>query len=107
MLAADGDVSLREAAQALTRDHGIEIGQNRLMAKLREFGWVDLRGTPYQRHIARGVIAVRVRTYDHPHTGESTIATQIRITPKGLTELHRLLHRAPAPQLSLVPGGAS
>lgn len=91
VLSADGDLSLREAAQALARDHGIVTGQNRLMEYIRQLGWVDRLGHPYQRYVEQGVVAVRVRTYDHPHTGEPQMSTQVRITPKGLSQLHQRL----------------
>lgn len=89
VLEAAGDFSVRETAQALTRDHGIVTGQKRLFSYIRELGWIDRNGHPYQRHIERGVIAVRVTSYDHPHSGEPQISTQVRVTPKGLSELHR------------------
>jgi anti-repressor protein len=92
LLTTSGDYSVREAAQLLARDHGIATGQRRLFGFLRQAGWIDGRGTPYQRHIECGRLAVRIRTYDHPHTGEPTLAApQVRITPKGLVELHRLI----------------
>jgi prophage antirepressor-like protein len=89
LMAAHGDYSLREAAQILCRDHGIDTGQNRLLRHLRDLGWVDTRGMPYQRHIEAGRVAVRTRTYEHPHTGEPQITTQLRVTAKGLTWLHQ------------------
>lgn len=91
---ADGrDFSLREAAQILDRDPAIKTGQNRLYAFLRDgAGWIDRSGRPYQRHVECGRIVAKVQTYKHPHTGEVTVARpQLRITVKGLSELHRLL----------------
>lgn len=108
LMTADGDCSLREAAAALSRDHGITTGQNRLLAHLRELGWVDRNGKPYRAHLGGGGtarLAVRVTTYDHPHTHEATISTQLRVTPKGLTWLHE--HWPRTADLSLVAGGAS
>jgi prophage antirepressor-like protein len=89
LIGAEGDYSLREAAQVLSRDHGIDTGQNRLLQHLRSIGWVDSRGYPYQSQIQTGRIAVRTRTYDHPHTGEPQISTQTRVTAKGLAWLHQ------------------
>lgn len=93
-IVADGrDFSLREAAQILDRDPSISTGQNRLHAYLRaQAKWIDAGGTPYQRHVECGRIVAKVQTYKHPHTGEITVARpQLRITVKGLAELHRLM----------------
>lgn len=87
VLDADGDFSLREAAQALSRDHAIETGQNRLLASLRTLGWVDGNGRAYQRRIESGHLKVLARTYDHPHTGEPMLSTQLRVTGKGVVAL--------------------
>lgn len=103
---ASGDYSLRDAAHILDRDPSIKTGQNRLAAHLRAIGWCSQDGRPYQRHVEAGRLVARSVTYEHPHTGEPTSTTQLRITPKGLGELHRLMGGS-APladrQLSLVP----
>lgn len=92
LVAVTGDYSLRGAAQVLSRDHGIDTGQNRLLKSLRELLWIDSHGTPYQRVIDAGWLTARIQTYDHPRTGEPTLARpQIRITPHGITRLHTLL----------------
>lgn len=89
---ATGDYSLRDAAQILSRDPDIEIGQNRLSRYLRQVGWLDRGGVPYQSHVAAGRVTARVRTYEHPRTGERMqAAPQVRITAKGLTWLHQHL----------------
>lgn len=88
---ASGDYSLREAAQILDRDPSISTGQNRLARYLREIGWADSSGEPYQRHVDANRLVRRSRTFDHPTTGQPTATVQVRITPKGLSELHRLL----------------
>lgn len=102
VLDASGDYSVREAAQILSRDHGIVTGQNRLMRSLRDLQWVDGKGRPYQAQIEAGRVAAKVSVYDHPHTGEPTLSTQVRVTPKGLAELHRLLGPGPAGTLTVV-----
>jgi anti-repressor protein len=86
---AEGDYSLREAAQILDRDPAITTGQNRLAAHLKQIGWCDRSGIPYQQHVDNGRLAVRSRTFDHPKTGEPTLSRQVRVTAKGLHELHR------------------
>lgn len=86
---ASGDYALRDAAQILSRDARIEIGQNRLATLLRELRWIDSHGVPYQAQVIAGRVTSRARTYEHPRTGERTLAApQVRITPKGLTWLH-------------------
>lgn len=86
-----GDYSLRDVAQILNRDRAIVTGQNRLMGTLREFGWVDGKGTPYQREVDNGRLVCRVLPYEHPHTGEPRLSSQVRVTVKGLHELHKRL----------------
>lgn len=89
---ASGDWSLRDAAQVLSRDPSIEIGQNRLAKMLRDLRWIDARGVPYQAQIITGRVASRARTYTHPRTGERMQADpQVRITAKGLAWLHEHL----------------
>jgi anti-repressor protein len=84
-----GDYSVAETAKVLARDYGIETGRNRLFTFMREIGWIDYRGEPYQDQINAGRLTTRIQTYTHPHTGEPTLATpQIRVTPKGVVELH-------------------
>lgn len=92
LAATDGDYSMRDAAQILCRDHGVDIGQNRLSKRLREIGWVDPQGIPYQRHVDLGRIRSRARYYTHARTQERVLAEpQIRITPKGVADLRTIL----------------
>lgn len=91
MTEASGDYAVREAAQILCRDSRIKTGQGRLFRYLREIGWLDQRNVPYQRHIEAGRVAIRARTYEHPHRCEDVATQQVRITVKGLGELHRML----------------
>lgn len=102
-LAADstGDYSVREAAQILNRAPGIHTGQNRLFTTLRELGWIDRHGTPYQTHVDNGRLVRRVRNYPHPRTGEPVLTSQVRITPTGLAALHtRLTGQVPITAVS-------
>ena len=92
LAAAEGDYSLRDAAQILSRDPDITIGQNRLARLLRSLRWIDSGGVPYQHHVDTGRIRSRARTYKHPRTGEEMTATpQVRVTGKGLAWLHEHL----------------
>ncbi|WP_043843766.1 BRO family protein [Amycolatopsis taiwanensis] len=99
-----GDYSLRDAAQILNRDPAIATGQNRLMKTLHDLGWVDRKGKPYQREIDAGRLACRMLPYEHPHTKEPQLGSQVRVTPKGLRELHKRLGGERPLQLTL--GGA-
>jgi prophage antirepressor-like protein len=92
LMSADGDWSVREAAHVLSRDPSISTGQRRLFATLRELGWIDRKGIPYQEQIESGRLATKTQVYDHPHTKEPTMGhPQVRVTGKGLAELHRAL----------------
>lgn len=91
LMGATGDYSVREAAQILSRDPRIDTGQGRLFKYLREIGWLDRHNTPYQRHIDCGRITLRISAYEHPNRDEQVATQQVRITTKGLSELHQLL----------------
>lgn len=86
-----GDYSLREAAQILDRDPSISTGQNRLSKYLKQIGWTDRSGLPYQRQVDLGRLSVRTRDFFNEGAGETQLSKQLRITAKGLHELHRLM----------------
>lgn len=86
---ASGDYSLREAAQILDRDPSIRTGQNRLAKHLKNIGWTDQKGRPYQRQVDAGRLAQRTVPYLDRSTGEQELTTQLRITAKGLAALHK------------------
>lgn len=86
---ATGDYSLREAAQILDRDPAIRTGQNRLSRHLKDIGWTDRSGQPYQRHVDAGRLVRRTVPYLNRSTGEQELTTQLRITAKGVADLHR------------------
>ncbi|MFJ1765011.1 BRO family protein [Amycolatopsis sp. NPDC088138] len=88
---AVGDYSLRETAQILDRDPAISTGQNRLSKYLKEIGWTDRVGLPYQRQVDAGRLSVRTRDFFNEGVGEQQVSKQLRITVKGLHELHRRL----------------
>lgn len=91
LVSAQGDYSVREGAQILDRDPRISTGQGRLFRYLREIGWLDKHNTPYQRHVECGRLTLRVSSYEHPNRDELVATQQVRITTKGLSELHRML----------------
>jgi prophage antirepressor-like protein len=100
---AHGDYSVREAAQILDRDPNISTGQNRLFAHMRNIGWLDGKGEPYQAQVDNGRLVRRTTSYTHPHTSEPVLASQVRVTPKGVEALRRTLTGG---QLAVIPGGA-
>jgi len=106
LLSAEGDLSVREAAQALSSRAGVDIGAGRLRDHLRDIGWIDKRRIaplPLQAQINCGRLAVKIEV-NVDRFGVEHISRQIRVTPKGLGELHK---RLSAPRLALVAGGAS
>lgn len=103
---ATGDYSVRDAAQILDRDPNITTGQNRLFTKLRELGWVDRRGVPYQAQVDMGRLVQRPTSYTHPHKGEPVLTSQVRITVKGVETLRKHLGGDDGGHLFAVPGGA-
>jgi anti-repressor protein len=102
LVGSDGDLSVREAAQALVRA-GIETGQGRLFASLVSLNWLDKSKQPFQRQIERGVLVRKVTTYTD-NLGDVHASTQVRVTPKGLAELVR---RLGPPSMALVPAEVS
>lgn len=86
---AAGDYSVREAAQILDRDPRISTGQKRLFEYLRAIGWIDRHNTPYQAQISRGRLSLRARSYEHPNRDELVATQQVRITAKGIGDLHK------------------
>jgi anti-repressor protein len=94
LISATGDHAVREAAQILARDHGIQTGERRLFAELRNHRWIDKSNQPYQSHIERGLVALRLIPWTDPDTGECHSNSQVRITPKGVVVLHELLRSA-------------
>src|SRR5699024_1904545 len=89
LLDADGDLSVADAAKALTRA-GVETGATRLFKALAGLRWIyrgkaDGRWRVYQTAIETGYMAALPQSHFHPRTGDLVIdAPQPRITPKGL-----------------------
>lgn len=93
ILDATGDLSVRDAAQSLTRA-GIKVGQNRLFAVLdKSYGWIaraagDNRYRVMQTAIEAGWMSVIPQSHYHPKTGVLVLdPPQPRVTPKGLQRL--------------------
>ncbi|WP_052047882.1 MULTISPECIES: BRO family protein [Nocardiaceae] len=92
ILDADGDYSVRDAAQALTRA-GIKVGATRLFNDLEHRHWIarakgDGRFRVMQAAIESGHMSVIPTSHYHPKTGVLVLdPPQPRITPKGLQKL--------------------
>ena len=92
LLDADGDLSVRDAAQSLTRA-GIKVGAGRLFKELEHRGWIkraagDGRYRVMQHAIETGYMSVLPQSHYHPKTGVLVLdPPQPRVTPKGLQRL--------------------
>lgn len=91
LLNADGDLSVRDAAQSLTRA-GVKTGQGRLFGELAQRRWIsragDGRWRVMQYAIDHGFMSVLPQSHYHPKTGELVMdPPQPRVTPKGLQRL--------------------
>ena len=93
LLNAEGDLSVRDAAQALTRA-GIKVGAGRLFAALENrYHWIsrapgDGRYRVKQSAIESGWMSVLPQSHYHPKTGVLVLdPPQPRVTPKGLQRL--------------------
>jgi len=92
LLDAEGDLSVRDAAQALTRA-GIKTGERRLFSWLAVKGWIrravgDGRYRVMQQAIESGYMSVLPQSHYHPKTGVLVMdPPQPRITAKGLQRL--------------------
>lgn len=93
LLNAEGDLSVRDAAQALTRA-GIKVGAGRLFAALENrYHWIsrapgDGRYRVRQAAIESGWMSVLPQSHYHPKTGVLVLdPPQPRVTPKGLQRL--------------------
>lgn len=92
LLDAEGDLSVADAAQALTRA-GIKTGQGRLFTALEQRKWIyrskgDGRWRVMQSAIDSGWMSVLPQSHYHPKTGVLVLdPPQPRVTPKGLQRL--------------------
>lgn len=95
LASAHGDYSVRDAAQVLCRDGGIQIGQNRLFKHLRESDrpWLDKNSRPYQWAVDQGLVSEKISSFKFVRTNgeEQLAAPQVRVTAKGLQRLHKEL----------------
>lgn len=114
LASGDGDFSVADAAKILSRDPSIKTGRDRLFGILHELDWAyvqnaDHRYRAKQYAIERRWLSELPQSYTHPRTGELTLgAPQVRVTAKGLNELHKRLGGTAPVQIPSVPaqGGA-
>lgn len=92
---AGTDLDVASAAKVLSRDSAIETGRGRLFTFLAAQGWIYRTGghwSPYQSQVDNGRLMVLPQSHYHPRTGDLVLdPPQIRITVKGLAELHKRL----------------
>lgn len=91
---AAGDYSVADAAKVLSRDNQVATGERRLFASMRHFGWIYREGgrwRAYQGRIEDGRLAEKVGK-PYVRNGEMCVGDPtVRVTPKGLATLHKLL----------------
>jgi len=97
----EGSLCIRDAAKT------IQVSEKALFAYLRNNGWIYRRpgaghDLAYQPKLIAGLL-VHKETGIYRADGTEKIATQVRVTAKGLTALARIL----SPQLQLVGGTAA
>jgi prophage antirepressor-like protein len=115
LASGEGDFAVADAAKILGRDPSITLGRNRLFALLAEYRWtyrqgVDDKPRAMQTAVTRGWLSELPQSYEHPRTGDLILAApQVRITAKGLHELHKRLGGTATVQIPTAPvqGGAS
>lgn len=95
-LSSTGDLSVNEAAKALSRNSAHVVGERRLRSLMESWSWVyrDYKRRPraYQAQIDNGRLAERARTHQNPITGELVQdVPQVRVTAKGLDAIRDLL----------------
>ncbi|MEU5772618.1 BRO family protein [Streptomyces venezuelae] len=115
LAAAEGDFAVGDAAKILSRDPQIKLGRNRLFTVLADYRWTyrqvgDNRVRAMQTAIETGRLSEIPMSHYHPRSGELVLdAPQLRVTVKGLHELHKRLGGTAAVQIPSAPfqGGAS
>lgn len=100
MAAAGGDYSVSAAAKTLSRDPNISIGRDQLFTFMSEKKWIFRakgRRKHWEAYQDKGMNAGRLthklsRPFLNEKTGEwEQPDPTVRVTPKGLHELHKLL----------------
>ena len=111
LAAPGGDYSVAGAAKTLSRDPNISIGRNKLFDFMREQRWIFRtagKRAHWEAYQDKGINTGRlVHKLSSPFMNDKTgeweqPAPTIRITPKGLHELHKLLGGSEQAQLAVV-----
>ena len=111
LAAPGGDYSVAGAAKTLSRDPNISIGRNKLFDFMREQRWIfrtSGKRAHWEAYQDKGINTGRlVHKLSSPFMNEKTgeweqPAPTIRITPKGLHELHKLLGGSEQIELAVV-----
>lgn len=98
---AHGDYSVDEAAKMLSRDDRITTGRQRLFGFMESLGWIYRHGSrnrwhAYQAQVDCGRLVQKMSAaFLNTRTGEmENPAPTIRVTAKGLEELHKRILEA-------------
>ena len=99
MAESTGDYGVADAAKVLSRDPNISIGRTRLFMYMAVEGWIyrdrslDNAWKAYQTQVdCKRLVEKLGRPYLHEPTGMMrSPSPTIRVTPKGLAELHKRL----------------
>jgi len=117
LASTDGDYDVNHVSKILSRDPAISIGERRLWTWMDQNRWTyrgsDGKRRAYQAQVDNDRLAERAQSHHHPRTGELILdPPQVRVTVKGIADLHRKLGGTEAldldgqPQLALVAGEA-
>lgn len=111
LAAPGGDYSVAGAAKTLSRDPNINIGRNKLFDFMAQLKWIfrtSGKRAHWEAYQDKGINTGRlVHKLSSPFMNERTgeweqPAPTIRITPKGLHELHKLLGGSEQAELAVV-----
>lgn len=98
LVEAEGDYSVADAAKVLSRDPNIDIGRDRLFMFMQSMGWVyrdqfTRKWKAYQTQLTTKRLAEKAsRPVLNPKTGQwQVFEPSVRVTPKGLEDLHKRL----------------
>lgn len=89
-----GDYSVADAAKVLSRDSLINTGERRLFKFMQSIDWIyrrDGRWKAYQRLVDSGHLVEKVNQPFMRNGEMFAPAPSVRITPKGLADLHKRL----------------
>lgn len=92
-VAADNWWDVRDVAQMLRNEEGIDTGEHRLFRWMRENKWLDQKNRPLQARLTQGLLELKLSDYVVGYRdGKPRYADpQVMVTPKGLDRLRREL----------------